>query len=117
AYRRLARRQRGEFRRLAHSIADTLDRLEATSRQLAQRERAFQSLYQLAPSAMISLDPAGRMIEANRRAAALLGAASPSELIGRRCVELIRPEDRPRLQEAIDRLLSRDDPVRCQLRL
>ncbi|HEX7008423.1 MAG TPA: PAS domain-containing protein, partial [Phycisphaeraceae bacterium] len=117
AYRRLARRQRGEFRRLAHSIADTLDRLEATSRQLAQRERAFQSLYQLAPSAMISLDPAGRVVEANRRAAALLGAASPSELIGRRCIELIRPEDRPRLQEAIDRLLSRDDPVRCQLRL
>lgn len=116
AFRRVARQHQGEFGSLAATIADMLERLDTTSAQLAQRERAFEHLYDFAPAAMISLDPVGQVVEANRRAAALLGVETPKSLKGRDGMSFILAEDRPLLQEAIDRLAVQETTY-CELRL
>lgn len=114
-FRRLAGRQRGQFAQLSDAIAEKLDRLSQANERLAQREHAFASLYQQAPTAMLSLDTDGRVIEANRRAAALFGAPSPTPLLGRRATELIIPEDRPLLEQTLERLTYHETGA-CELR-
>ncbi len=111
----MAQQHRGEFGQLAESIGGMLTRISATTQRLHQREKAFADLYQFAPAAMISLDPAGRIVEANHRAAALLGADSEELLIAQNALDYVRPEDRAMLRQTIDRL-DFDNSARCELR-
>jgi len=104
AFSRLAERVPGEFSHLSSAIGGMLTRLEQTTDQLKRREEAFQSLYQFAPSAMVSLDPAGRVIEANHRAAELFHVDEERQLMGQPVMSFVRTEDRARLRQAIDRL-------------
>lgn len=115
-FRRLGREHGGEFGRLADAMAGMLERVESTSAQLVQRERMFEELYEFAPTAMLSVDPRGRIIQANRRAAMLLGVDSAQALVGRAASRLVSENDRPRLQQAIDRLAA-DETTHCELRL
>jgi len=115
-FRRFAERERGEFAELTGSIAAMLDQIDETASRLVEREQAFASLYQLAPSAMLSLDHDGLITEANARAATMLGAGDEASLIGRRAVEYVSEADQPLLQQTIDRL-SVEDQGRCELRL
>lgn len=116
SFYRLARRSHSEFAQLAEAIGGMLNRLESTTEQLRRREQAFESLYQAAPAAMISLDKAGKIIEANRRAAQLLAVPDEGELVGRRALDFIRAEDRGLLRQAIERL-DLASASRCQLRI
>ncbi len=115
-FRRLANNQRGEFAQLSTTLADMLVRLEDTTAQLRQREKAFESLYQFAPAALLEIDRHGRIVEANRRAAALFGLDSEQQLLGSLAVELVREEDRPALHQTIDRVDMDYNPV-AELRL
>lgn len=115
-FQRLSQRHHGEFGRLASAIGGMLGRIEATTADLAQREQTFHSFYQHAPAAMISLDPAGRIIEANHKALSLLRADTRDALIGREAATLVSEPDRPRLHEAINRLAV-DETTHCELRL
>ncbi|MCC6580743.1 MAG: PAS domain-containing protein, partial [Phycisphaeraceae bacterium] len=103
-FQRLADEHIGEFAQLAGAIGEMLARLETTADRLRTRERAFESLYQLAPSAMISLDVTGQIIEANRRAAELLMVRDEVSLVGRNILDLVMPEDRVVLRQTVDRL-------------
>lgn len=116
SFRRLAEDKSGEFSVLAQTIGDMLARIQEGGRQLAQRERAFQSLYHFAPAAMLSIDAQGRIVEANRRAAFMLGVAAEEKLLDRTGLEFVTDEDRPLLRQTIERL-SIDDAARCHLRV
>lgn len=116
AFRRLARHQPGEFRQLAGSMADMLEHADQAAGELAKRERAFQSLYQFAPAAMVSLDSDGKITEANRRAAALFAVQNEAHLIGQDMLTLVREKDQQRLRQTIDRLVMQD-ASRCELSL
>lgn len=105
-----------EFGDLSHSIARMLHRLDDTTAKLREREQAFWHLYHFAPAAMVSVDRQGRIIEANRRAAELFGDAEESALLRRDILELVRPEDRGRLRQAVDRL-EYEDVNSCELRI
>jgi diguanylate cyclase (GGDEF)-like protein/PAS domain S-box-containing protein len=114
--RRLARRNSGEFRQLPLAIAAMLERMQRTSQRLAEREEAFKNLYEFAPTAMICLDPDGVITCANRRAASLFSLPDAAALLKRRACEFICDEDRPLLQQTIDRAAA-DQAVRCELRI
>jgi diguanylate cyclase (GGDEF)-like protein len=113
---RVARRKRDDFGHLAEAIGGMLTRIESTAQQLGHRERAFQTLYQFAPAAMISLDAHGKITEANDRAAALLGLPSDKALLGHAALDFIRAEDRGILRQTIDRL-DLHPTTRCELRV
>ena len=106
----------GEFSRLADSIAGMLRRLDQTTHQLRQRERAFEHLYAFAPAAMISVGPDGRIVEANRRAAELLRLDDDSALVGAEILQFIVAEDRGLFRQCIDRVES-DRLHQAELRL
>ena len=116
AFHRFARGCSGEFGQLAAAIGGMLDRIETTAAALRQREAAFQSLYQHAPAAMLSVDGKGVIVEANQRAAQLLGLQRADELVGAHALDLVRPEDRATLRLTIDRL-ELDASARCELQL
>ncbi len=115
-FARLAERQPGEFRELSRAIAQMLERLAQANERLAERERAFASLYDHAPTAMLSLNSDGQVTEANRRAAELFEAGSAKALCGRPAPLLVAPADRPLLQQTIERL-SYHDATGCELRV
>ncbi len=116
SFHRLSREYTGEFSQLSEAIGGMLSRIESTSEALRQREHAFSHLYQFAPAAMVSIDKAGRIIEANRRAAQMFAAADDTALIGCTMLDFVRREDRPLLRQTIDRL-DLDPAARCELRL
>ncbi len=115
AFRDLARHLPGEFGGLARAIAGMLRRLRSTARRLHRRELAYADLYRSAPAALLSLDPQGRVIEANERARQLLGDAQ-QPLIGRDVLSLAAPTERARVQGVFDRL-DTERHVRVELRL
>lgn len=112
----LGREHRGEFGLLSTAIGGMVDRLDQAAEQLRRREAAFEDLYQFAPAAMLSLDCAGRIIEANRRAAQLLGMSHERELLGQAAMEFVPGPDRSLLRQTIDRLET-DAAARCELRV
>lgn len=105
-----------EVAEVASAIGQMLGRLDELTGQLRQRQQACHDLYHLAPAAMISTDPAGRIIECNERAAALLDANLPGALVGRMVIDAIRPEDRSRLRQSLQRVHT-ERTCRCDLRL
>ena len=113
---RLARKDKGEFSKLAAAIGGMLTRLENTTDRLRKRERAFENLYHFAPAPLISLDPKGVIIEANHRAAQLFNISNETQLIGRRVMEFIRPSDRNTLNQTLDRLKINKSP-HCEIGL
>lgn len=114
SFYRCSRQFQGEYSQLAQAIAGMLTRIDSTSQRLKQRETAFQSLYQFAPAAMVSLDVAGLITEANQRAAQLLHAKNEQELLGKSITEFVKMDDRPTLRNAITRLQIHD-ATRCEL--
>lgn len=111
-----AEQMSGEFAQLGGSIAVMLQRLDQTTHQLRQRERAFEHLYAFAPAAMISVGPDGRIVEANRRAAELLRFADGGTLLGTEILQFIVAEDRGLFRQCIDRV-ELDRLHRTELRL
>ncbi|MBI1367705.1 MAG: PAS domain S-box protein [Planctomycetes bacterium] len=104
AFEHTGERLHGEFGDVCHAISRMLRRLDETTDQLRRREQAFEHLYQFAPAAMISVDPDGKVIQANRRAAELLGWADERGLVGAEILSFIAAEDRGLFRQCIDRL-------------
>ena len=107
---------RGEFGTLTHSIAQMLGRLDDTTERLRRRERAFEHLYQFAPTAMISIDARGRIIEANQQAAELFGMPDQRSLGGAVVMDYVHPKDRSQFRQCIDRL-KLDQVTRSQMQM
>lgn len=112
----LARNRRDEFGQLAQALGDMLMRLETTTTRLRTREEALKSLYQGAPIALVSIDPTGRITDANRKSATLLGFEDERGLPNRPVFDFIRPEDRGLLRRTIDRV-ELENTARCELRV
>ena len=112
----LSRSLPGEFGQLTEAIGGMLTRLECTTHRLRQREQAFENLYQFAPAAMLSIQIDGTIVEANRRAASLLGFPLEQDLIKRAALDFIAPEDHTLFRQTIDRL-DLDNAVRCEMRV
>ncbi|BCX18547.1 MAG: hypothetical protein KatS3mg117_2229 [Geminicoccaceae bacterium] len=69
-------------------------------------EERYRRLVEVAPVGLF-VHREGRIVLANGAAAAILGAASPDELIGRPALELVAPADRARIAGRARRLLER----------
>ncbi|MEX2215154.1 MAG: diguanylate cyclase [Phycisphaeraceae bacterium] len=106
----------GEFASLCEAIAGMLTRLECTSERLRQRELAFENLYQFAPAAILSLQPDGIILEANRRATVMFGLTLAPDLIGRNIRQFLETEDRDALGQSLHSL-GTAHASRCELGL
>lgn len=105
-----------EIAEVASAIGQMLGRLEDLTSQLRHRQQACHDLYHHAPAAMISTDICGRVIECNERAEALLSEQQSGGLIGRMVIDYVRPEDRSRLRQSLQRVHT-GRTCRCDLRL
>jgi diguanylate cyclase (GGDEF)-like protein/PAS domain S-box-containing protein len=112
----LSRQLPGEFGQLTEAIGGMLTRLECTTQRLRQREAAFENLYQFAPAAMLSMQVDGTIVEANRRAATLLGVTLEQDLVGRKAMDFIAPDDHGLFRQTVDRL-DLDNAARCEMRI
>ncbi len=92
-----------EFGDLARAIAGMLNRLDKANCKLRQREGALQHLYHFAPTAMVSINVEGTIVEANRRATELFGYVETDELIGCDVLQCIRSQDRGVLRQCVER--------------
>ena len=106
----------GAYRRLAQRIGSMADRLEETASRLRRSDLALEAFYQSTPTAMLTVSPDGRIVSANRQALELFGAADAWTLTGLALLDLVRPQDRPRLRQSIDRLAA-DGACRCELKM
>jgi diguanylate cyclase (GGDEF)-like protein/PAS domain S-box-containing protein len=70
---------------------------------LRDSERAYRDLFELSPDGIIAWDVNGVIQTANTPAATLLGYDKPEDLVGKRWLEFINPEERPALAERVRR--------------
>lgn len=69
--------------------------------KLRQSEESYRRLVELSPDGMLVRDKDGAIIFANEACAALLGASSPAQIIGRQVLDFVHPEDREAVRERI----------------
>ena len=93
-----------------------LTRLECTTERLRQREVAFENLYQFAPAAILSIQPDGAILEANRRAVALFGLTLEPHLVGKNLNEHLDADARETLRHTLSSLRV-EQAARCELSL
>jgi PAS domain S-box-containing protein len=78
---------------------------------LAESEAKYRNLVELAPDAIL-IHQDGSIVFANQTAAAMLGVASPDDLVGRHPLEIVHPGMRERVEENIVMdLLGEGSPV------
>jgi two-component system, chemotaxis family, CheB/CheR fusion protein len=92
------------------------EELRASQEELARSRQEYRELYELAPVGYLTLDPAGTIERANRRAAELLGVAD-GELEGRRLVDFVRAEDQDALYRHRRAMTQGERPAECEIRL
>lgn len=115
-FNRLAGQMHGEFSQLSGAIGDMLWRIEQTSDALEQQKRAYKSLFQLAPTALLSIDNTGLVTQANRRAAQMLGRDHERALNNVAVHMFVVEEDRGRLRQIVERAAV-EDTAHGELRL
>lgn len=101
----------GKFERIVHELGVHQVELEMQNDQLLQTQGEletardlYRDLYEHAPSGYVSTDAEGLIVQANGRAAALLGLP-PEHLLKRSLAEFVAPDARPRLQLWMRQLL------------
>jgi diguanylate cyclase (GGDEF)-like protein/PAS domain S-box-containing protein len=87
-------------------IQDITERRHAEEK-LRQSEESYRRLVELSPDAML-VQRKGAIIFANGACAALLGASSAAEILGRRVLDFVHPKDRAAVQERMQTV--RHDP-------
>ena len=83
---------------------------------LHDAEERFRLAFEMAPTGNAILQPDGRLIRVNASLGTMLGTDG-SALLQRRITEVVRAEDRDRLQQFLDEVVAGPGPVRVQLRL
>ncbi len=99
------------------SVIDIDERRRAEA-ALREDEERYRTLVETSPEAVYVLD-AGVIVFANRRAASLLGAAVPEDLIGRRSDDLVDPACLPLVRARSARLTepgARNEPAEVLMR-
>jgi PAS domain S-box-containing protein len=71
---------------------------------ISEKEEQYRDLFNLAPDAIFTADLAGRFTDVNEAGCALLDYRR-DEIVGRTIVDIIPPEDAPRLEATRQRLL------------
>jgi PAS domain S-box-containing protein len=82
-----------------------LEQCKRAEEALRQSEEKYRTLVETSPDAVILADLAGHVTFASQRSAALHGAGSVDELLGRNPLDFIVPEDRQRLAADLQRIL------------
>jgi len=77
----------------------------------------YRELYDLAPVGDLVVDDSGSIVEANRCAAALLGAAEQQALLGQPLAQFILRDDQDHLHVMKRRAIGSHDPQSCELRM
>ncbi len=72
---------------------------------LRESEERYRRLVELSPET-IAIHCEGKIVYINAAGASLLGAQSPEELLGRRVLDFVHPEDRERVQARIRQVLE-----------
>jgi PAS domain S-box-containing protein len=91
--------------RLVRKLEDRMLALERSYRELAESERRYHELFDVASDVIFTLDPEGNFRLVNRRVLEMLGYHT-TELIGRPFEPLVTPSHRARARELIQQALS-----------
>jgi PAS domain S-box-containing protein len=94
---------------IGNQISIALDRARLQEKmrgRIRLSEQKYHHLMEHANDAIFLLDPSGKILEANRQAATILGR-SESEIVGRNYVDFVTPEDMEAGQTHFRTLLSR----------
>ena len=82
-------------------------RLRDTTVGLRAKEEHYRRLIEILPDAMAVLEPDGRIMEGNDQAAALVGYATPRELLGKNLFDLTSLADHDRIRAWMAMTLER----------
>jgi CRP/FNR family transcriptional regulator len=77
----------------------------------------YRELYDLAPAGYLVVDDDGRIVEVNRCAAALLGAAEQQALLNQPLTQFVLRDDQDHLYLLKKRVNGSSDPQTCELRM
>ena len=97
----------------AHDAAPAHDEGQDALRDAEER---FRLAFEMAPTGNAILQPDGRLIRVNTSLGTMLGTDGRA-LLQRRVSELVRAEDRDRLRQFLDEVITGTGPVRAELRL
>ena len=98
---------RAKGKNLARRVAELEQRLaaaEAEAASLRESEAAYRELIELSPDAIFISDEDRRIVLINHRGAALFGAASADDIIGRKAFEFVHPDSRAMIAEGATEL-------------
>jgi len=88
---------RGNCTHLVGSVHDITKR-KAAERQLEEHRQFLSAIYQTTPECIKIVDHSGALIEMNQAGLNIIEATDASQALGRRIVDLVVPEDRPRYE-------------------
>jgi PAS domain S-box-containing protein len=91
--------------RLVRKLEDRMLALERSYRELAESERRYHELFDVATDVIFTLDPDGNISLVNRRVLEMLGYHT-TELIGRPFEPLVTASHRARARESVQQALS-----------
>jgi PAS domain S-box-containing protein len=97
--RRVVVDTKDELGDLASSMNSFLDQLQRILEERRESQERYSALYQSAVKVVLEHDFEGRILDANEGALRLLGYPA-DDVRGRRLTELVRPEDRYRMERA-----------------
>ncbi len=91
--------------RLVRKLEDRMLALERSYRELAESERRYHELFDVASDVIFTLDPEGSFTLVNRRVLEILGYHT-TELLGRPFEPLVTASHRARARESVEQALS-----------
>jgi PAS domain S-box-containing protein len=92
------------------TVVQDVTELARTERALAESEREFRGIFELALSGKASADPAtGRLLRVNRKLCAITGF-SEQELLARTFADITHPNDRARFEAVLERVFRGEEP-------
>src|SRR5262245_29787640 len=91
--------------RLVRKLEDRMLDLERAYRELAESERRYHELFDVASDVIVTFGEGGTITLVNRRIQETLGL-HPAEVAGRPCSSLVVPSARPEVEAAFERAIA-----------